>query len=52
MDKIEKLKNAIKGWDGYGWKDDEYIDDLEEFFKNVINDIDKKPSENITEKLF
>ena len=50
MDKIEKLKDAIKGWSGYGWKDDEYIDNLEEFFENIINDIGKELSENITEK--
>ena len=41
MDKIEKLKDAIKGWSGYAWKNGKYIDDLEEFFENVIKNMQK-----------
>jgi hypothetical protein len=26
------LTNILKGWDGYAWKDGEYIDDIQSFF--------------------
>ena len=35
---IKKLRDAITGWSGYGWKNGEYIDDLEEYFAEINRD--------------
>ena len=29
---LRRLRNKTTGWSGYGWKDDEYIDDIQEYF--------------------
>ncbi len=30
---IRRLRVKMTGWDGYGWKDGEYIDNLDEYFE-------------------
>jgi len=32
VEKLRKHKVATTGWDGYAWKDKEYIDDIQEYF--------------------
>jgi hypothetical protein len=29
---VEYYKLLTSGWDSYAWKDDEYIDDIQEYF--------------------
>lgn len=29
---VRRLESATTGWSGYGWKDGEYIDDIQSFF--------------------
>jgi hypothetical protein len=29
---LRKLRKKTTGWSGYGWKDGEYIGDIQEFF--------------------
>jgi hypothetical protein len=31
-----ELSESMTGWHGYGWKNDQYIDDLEEYFAKVL----------------
>jgi hypothetical protein len=33
---IAKLREALIGWEGYGWKDGVYIDNLDEYFQKVL----------------
>lgn len=39
---IKKLRDTITGWSGYGWKNGEYIDDLEEYFAEINRDFNVK----------
>jgi len=32
---VVALREALSGWNGYSWKDGEYIDDLQEYFDSV-----------------
>jgi hypothetical protein len=38
-EKIKKLLDSITGWDGYGWKDGKYIDDINEYFDKVKEEV-------------
>jgi len=33
----EKIKHLTSGWQGYAWKDGEYIDDIQEYFDEEIS---------------
>lgn len=33
------LRRAITGWSGHGWKDGRYVDDIEEYFDKVREEI-------------
>ena len=34
-DEIERLRDAMTGWEGYGWRGDKYHDSLQEYFDSV-----------------
>jgi hypothetical protein len=35
LDECLRLRKLTKGWSGYGWKDGEYMDDLQEYFDSA-----------------
>lgn len=41
VEENQRLRDAISGeWEGYGWKDGEYIDDLKEYFEEALKEVD------------
>jgi N-methylhydantoinase B/oxoprolinase/acetone carboxylase alpha subunit len=32
----EQLREAMTGWEGYGWKNDVYIDSLDSYFRKAL----------------
>lgn len=35
----EALIKAMKGWGSYAWKNGEYIDDIQEYFDEVLKNV-------------
>lgn len=33
---IERMREAMTGWDAYGWKNGEFVDDLDKYFKKIL----------------
>ena len=40
---IERLKEAMTGWRGYGWRNGEYHDSIQEYFDSAL---DRQTHEN------
>lgn len=38
--RVAELEDALRGWDGYAWKDGKYHDDLNEYFAPYLSDAD------------
>lgn len=36
---IKKLRDATTHWNGYGWKDGVYVDDLDDYFSKIKEEI-------------
>jgi len=36
---IERLQAAMKGWSSYAWKDQCYVDDVQEYFNSVLEGV-------------
>lgn len=39
ISKLAEYRKATIGWDGYAWKDGEYIDDIQEYFNSGLKEI-------------
>ena len=48
-DQKEFLRSIITGWTGHGWKDGKYVDDLEEYFTDVLSKIEADEAEKADE---
>ena len=35
----KKIKEMLKGWNAYGWKDGEYIDDIGGYFEKKLKEL-------------
>ena len=40
INKLAKYEKATTGWDGYAWKDGEFIDEIQEYFDDGLKDTD------------
>ena len=40
ISKLAAYKEVTTGWDGYAWKNGEYIDDIQEYFDSKLEETD------------